>query len=62
VAVGPGDRVEAGQSVAIIEAMKMENDLRAEADGVVDEVLVAPGEAVEKGATLVAFRVEADGG
>jgi acetyl/propionyl-CoA carboxylase alpha subunit len=62
VAVSPGDQVKAGQSVVIIEAMKMENDLRAEADGVVDEVLVAPGEAVEKGANLVAFRLEADGG
>jgi acetyl/propionyl-CoA carboxylase alpha subunit len=53
VAVSPGDRVRAGQTVAIIEAMKMENDLKAEADGVVAAVRVTPGEPVEKGAVLV---------
>ncbi|MDX1673174.1 MAG: biotin/lipoyl-containing protein [Longimicrobiales bacterium] len=53
VAVEAGDRVEAGQSVAIVEAMKMENDLKAESDGVVAKVLVEVGEPVEKGAVLV---------
>jgi biotin carboxyl carrier protein len=62
VAVEPGDRVEAGQSVVIIEAMKMENDLRAEAGGVVDRVAAVPGQAVEKGAVLVEFRAEEEGG
>ena len=55
LAVEEGDTVEAGQSVAIVEAMKMENDLKAESDGVVSKVLVAAGEAVEKGAVLVEF-------
>jgi biotin carboxyl carrier protein len=58
IAVGPGDRVEAGQSVAIIEAMKMENDLKAEAPGVVARVTVEAGQAVEKGAVLVEFGSE----
>ena len=53
VQVEPGDRVEKGTSVVIIEAMKMENDLKAEGDGVVSRVLVEPGQAVEKGAVLV---------
>jgi acetyl/propionyl-CoA carboxylase alpha subunit len=61
VGVAPGDRVEAGQSVVIIEAMKMENDLKAEAAGVVSTVAVAAGQAVEKGATLVEFRAEDEG-
>lgn len=55
VAVAPGDRVEAGQSVAIVEAMKMENDLKAETEGVVARILVEPGQPVEKGAVLVEF-------
>jgi biotin carboxyl carrier protein len=58
VAVSPGDRVEAGQSVVIMEAMKMENDLKAEGAGVVESVAAVPGQAVEKGMVLVAFRAE----
>ena len=59
VAVEPGDTVEAGQSVAIVEAMKMENDLRAETGAVVAKVLVEAGEPVEKGAILVEFEATA---
>jgi biotin carboxyl carrier protein len=53
--VEAGQAVQAGQGIAIIEAMKMENELRAEAAGVVARVLVAPGQPVEKGAVLVEF-------
>ncbi len=53
VDVEEGDTVEAGQTVAIIEAMKMENDLKAASDGVVSRVRVRAGEPVEKGAVLV---------
>lgn len=56
--VAAGDSVRAGQGVAVMEAMKMENELRAEADGVVARVLVEPGQAVEKGAILVEFEAE----
>jgi biotin carboxyl carrier protein len=56
VNVAPGDAVEAGQSLVIIEAMKMENDLKAEAAGVVERVAAQGGQAVEKGAVLVEFR------
>jgi biotin carboxyl carrier protein len=58
VAVEEGDRVTAGQTVAIIEAMKMENDLKADADGIVATVAVAPGEPVEKGTVLVELQSE----
>ncbi len=58
VSVEEGDRVEAGQSVVIVEAMKMENDLKAESGGVVATVRVAAGEAVDKGAVLVEFEAE----
>ena len=52
---GEGDVVEAGQGVVIVEAMKMENELRASGPGVVREVHVRPGDAVESGADLVSF-------
>lgn len=55
IEVEPGQTVHAGDGVAIIEAMKMENELKAEAVGVVARVLVEEGEAVEKGAVLVEF-------
>jgi acetyl/propionyl-CoA carboxylase alpha subunit len=50
VLIEPGDRVQAGQGVVVIEAMKMENELRTRAPGIVRSVAVAPGSAVEKGA------------
>jgi len=58
VDVEEGDTVVAGQTVAIIEAMKMENDLKAESDGVVSKILARPGDPVEKGATLVELAAE----
>lgn len=55
VAVAPGDVVVAGQSVIVMEAMKMENELRAAGPGTVTAVRVIAGTAVQKGATLVEF-------
>jgi pyruvate carboxylase subunit B len=55
VNVALGDTVEAGQGVVVMEAMKMENELRATGPGKVRSVEVAPGTAVEKGALLVAL-------
>jgi pyruvate carboxylase subunit B len=57
VAVQPGDRVQLGQGVVVIEAMKMENELKAPSAGIVRAVLVSPGSAVEKGAVLVELDV-----
>jgi acetyl/propionyl-CoA carboxylase alpha subunit len=55
VNVSVGDRVEAGQGLVVMEAMKMENELRAIAPGTVLSVEVSPGTVVEKGALLVAL-------
>ena len=48
-----GDRVEAEDTVLILEAMKMEHPVRATEAGVVSEVLVGEGDQVEAGALLL---------
>jgi biotin carboxyl carrier protein len=53
VLVKAGDRVEPRQGVVVVEAMKMENELRARAAGTVSEVRVVEGTTVEAGAILV---------
>ena len=56
VLVKAGDRVVAGQTVVVLEAMKMENELRAPRAGTVLEVRCAEGAAVEAGQDLVSMR------
>ena len=53
VSVAEGETVAAGQGLVVMEAMKMENELRAPAAGIVARVLATPGTAVEKGTVLV---------
>ena len=53
VLVAPGDEVALRQGLVVVEAMKMENELRAGRAGVVREVLVVEGASVEAGAPLV---------
>lgn len=53
VNVNVGDAVKAGQVVAVLEAMKMENEIQAESDGTVTSVNVAKGDSVLEGATIV---------
>jgi pyruvate carboxylase subunit B len=53
VNVEPGAEVRAGQPLVVMEAMKMENELRSPADGTVKSVAARVGQAVEKGALLV---------
>jgi biotin carboxyl carrier protein len=53
--VEPGQTVPPGGGVLVLEAMKMENELRSPAGGRVRTVLVRPGQAVEKGQVLVEF-------
>lgn len=53
VMVNPGDAVRSGQVVAVLEAMKMENEIQAEYDGVVTEVNVLQGDSVLEGAPIV---------
>ncbi len=56
VEVQQGDRVTAGQGVVILEAMKMQNELRTPVTGTVKRIFVTGGTAVDKGQSLV--RVE----
>jgi pyruvate carboxylase subunit B len=53
VAAQVGDQVQPGQGIVVMEAMKMENELRATSAGTVRAVLVTAGTAVEKGAVLL---------
>ncbi|HEY0243521.1 MAG TPA: biotin/lipoyl-containing protein [Gemmatimonadaceae bacterium] len=55
VSVAAGDSVQAGQGLVVMEAMKMENELRAHGAGTVKAVHVEAGKAVEKGTVLVEF-------
>ena len=55
VAVVPGQKVQAGERVAVIEAMKMENVLFAVADGVVSKVLAMKGESLSVDQAIVEF-------
>jgi len=58
--VAVGDKVQAGQGVVVMEAMKMENELRASARGIVKAIHAEIGKAVEKGTTLVELEAEAE--
>ena len=53
VAVNPGDRVEAGQTLLAVEAMKMQNELRAPRSGTVARMPATTGATVELGDVLV---------
>lgn len=55
VFVKPGEKVEAGQVVVIIEAMKMKNSIRSVYSGTVNEVLVGAGQSVAHKQALVKF-------
>jgi propionyl-CoA carboxylase alpha chain len=55
VVVVPGQKVQAGERIAVIEAMKMENVLFAQADGVVSKVLAAQGESLSVDQPIVEF-------
>jgi biotin carboxyl carrier protein len=56
VLVEPGHEVEAGTGLVVLEAMKMENELKASAGGTVSAIRSQAGEAVEKGQVLVEFQ------
>ena len=56
VCVAAGQEVKAGEKLAVIEAMKMENVLKAEQDGVVDKLLAKPGESLAVDQAIIAFR------
>ena len=52
-AVKAGDKVQKGQALAVMEAMKMEHTIAAPADGTVAELLYAPGDQVTEGSELL---------
>jgi biotin carboxyl carrier protein len=51
--VAIGDRVKSQQDLCVLEAMKMENVIKAQMDGVVRHVVVQPGQSVSPGETLM---------
>lgn len=53
VRVAEGDTVQAGQGLIVMEAMKMENELRATSAGIIKRIHVVAGRAVEKGSLLI---------
>lgn len=53
IKVNVGDTVKAGQTIAVLEAMKMENDIQSEWDGVVTAVNASKGDSVLEGAAIV---------
>ena len=55
VMVAEGQAVKAGESLAVVEAMKMENVLKAERDGTVAKVLVKPGDSLGFEAVILEF-------
>ena len=57
-AVKAGDRVQRGQALAVMDAMKMEHTIAAPIDGVVEELLYAPGDQVVEGAELLKLVIQ----
>jgi len=57
VVVNAGDTVSKGDKLIVLEAMKMENSLKAEADATVKSILAEKGKAVEKNQVLIEFEV-----
>ena len=53
VDVKEGQAIKKGQKVAVLEAMKMENEIQAEADGIVSAILVQKGDSVLEGAEII---------
>ena len=62
VNVSPGDTVSAGDTLVVLEAMKMEHSIVADADGVVAEVLVSPGQSVDAHQVVVVLADDSEGG
>ena len=50
-----GDKVQRGQKVAVVEAMKMENDILASKDGTVTAIHVSKGDSVLEGASIISI-------
>ena len=55
IKVKPGDEVETGGSLLILEAMKMENILKSHGEGIIQKIHVSEGQTVEKGTLLISM-------
>ena len=55
IAVAEGQEVKSGETLAVVEAMKMENILRAERDGTIKKIRVKPGDSVAVDAVIIEF-------
>lgn len=55
ILVAPGDAVSKGLPLLVLEAMKMENNIKAESDGVVKAVNISEGQSVEKNQVMIEF-------
>jgi propionyl-CoA carboxylase alpha chain len=55
ISVSEGQEVKAGETLAVVEAMKMENVLRAERDGVVKAIKAKPGDSLAVDAVIMEF-------
>ena len=55
VAVSEGQEIKTGEVLAVVEAMKMENILRAERDGTIKKIRVKPGDSVAVDAVIMEF-------
>ena len=52
----PGDKIIKGEAVMILEAMKMENEIKANIDGIISEIFVEQGKAIEKNISLFTIK------
>jgi biotin carboxyl carrier protein len=55
IAVGEGDRLQRGQEICVLEAMKMKNSIKSPREGTIAEVMVSAGATVAYGDPLVRF-------
>lgn len=56
VLVNPGDAVNKGDKILVLEAMKMENAIKSPTDGIVNDIHVSQGMAVDKNQVLITFK------
>ena len=56
VMIEPGSEIKKGDPLLILEAMKMENVIKASVDGIIDTVRIAKGDRVEKNQSLITFK------
>ena len=56
IKVRVGEHIKVGQTVVVLEAMKMENDIQSEYEGIVTSINVSEGDSILEGATMITIR------